>query len=73
MDDKQEILRLLEVSVREHDEVKALLIQMRDYIINHDLLMGECVAWDKLKRKFGVRQSSRDADHAWLRRYEQAA
>jgi hypothetical protein len=35
-------------------EIKALVTEMRKYIIYHGLLIGECVAWNKLKSLFGV-------------------
>lgn len=57
-------------SAAEHDLVKALLIQMRGYIISHGLLIGECVAWNQLKRKFCVGQSSSEDDTYWLMCYE---
>lgn len=67
---RQEVERLLSRSAGEHDEVKALIIQIRKYAIGHDLAIGECVAWDRLKKKFGAGQSSNEADWAWLARYE---
>ena len=36
------------------DEVRNLLIQMRQYAIYHGILIGECVAWNKLKAAFNV-------------------
>lgn len=36
------------------DEIKALLIEMRQYMIEHDVMMGECVAWSKLKKMVGI-------------------
>jgi multidrug efflux pump subunit AcrA (membrane-fusion protein) len=53
----------------EHDEVRALLIRMRMYVISHDLMIGECVAWNALKKKFDVGQVS-ELDAAWLKEYE---
>lgn len=53
----------------EHDLTKALLIKMRRYIVSHGLLMGECVAWMRLKRKFRIGESV-DADNHWLADYE---
>lgn len=35
-------------------EVRALLIEMRRYVIYHGILIGECVAWNKLKDLFGI-------------------
>lgn len=50
-------------------EVRALLIEMRRYVMHHGLLIGECVAWGKLKAMFGVGQSDEAADLDWLREY----
>lgn len=36
------------------DEVRALLIDVRRYVTYHGHLIGECVAWGKLKAAFGV-------------------
>ena len=36
------------------DEVRNMLIQMRHYVIYHGILIGECVAWNKLKTAFNV-------------------
>ena len=38
------------------DDVRALVIEIRRYVIAHDLLLGECVAWDRLKKLVGVGQ-----------------
>lgn len=64
-----EIERLLAEFSAEHDATKALLIKMRRYIMQHDLQIGECVAWNRLKQRFGVGQSSTEADEAWLAAY----
>lgn len=41
--------------LREKQEaVKANLIEMRRYVLHHGVLLGECVAWNKLKEMFGV-------------------
>jgi hypothetical protein len=44
---------------------------MRQYVIHHGHLIGECVAWNKLKELYGV-GLDQDADEAWLRAYRQA-
>lgn len=49
----------------QYDEIRALLIKMRRYIIEHDLLIGECTAWQTLKRKFNVGKDW-EAEDAWL-------
>lgn len=36
--------------------VKELVIEMRRYAIYHGLLIGECVAWNELKKLLGVGQ-----------------
>jgi hypothetical protein len=64
-----EIARLLAKSAAERDATRALLIKMRRYIMQHDLQIGECVAWNRLKRRYGVGQSSSAADEAWLAAY----
>jgi hypothetical protein len=46
-------------------EIKALLILMREYIIEHEMQMGECVAWNKLKRMAGI-GADRRSDLEWL-------
>ena len=53
------------------NEIRALLIEMRKYILSHGLLMGECVAWRTLKQRFGVAQSTKgwEADLVWLEQY----
>jgi hypothetical protein len=53
---------------KEHDEIKALLIQMRRYIISHRVRIGECVAWDDLKKRFGVGRRD-ELDEEWMRQY----
>jgi hypothetical protein len=50
------------------DEARALLIEMREYVFHHGILIGECVAWDRLKEMHGV-GLDRDADLAWVREY----
>jgi hypothetical protein len=51
------------------DEIKANLIRMRKYVIFHQLGIGECVAWNRLKEAFGVGKKDED-DWAWLANYE---
>lgn len=36
------------------EETRRLLIEMRKYIVYHGLLIGECVAWNKLKELYGI-------------------
>ncbi len=36
------------------DETRRLLIEMRKYIVHHGLLIGECVAWSKLKDLYSI-------------------
>lgn len=52
------------------DDVKALLIETRQYIVYHDLLIGECVAWRRLKELAGIGEDS-DKDNAWLKQYRE--
>lgn len=54
---------------KQFNRVKALLIQMRKYIMRHGLLIGECVAWNELKQLFDVGQRH-EVDDAWLKEYE---
>jgi len=35
-------------------DVQKLLLDMKRYVMHHGLLLGECVAWNKLKGAFGV-------------------
>ena len=53
------------------DEIKANLIMMRKYIIFHQIGIGECCAWNRLKEAFGVGQTTDEDDWAWLANYEQ--
>jgi len=50
------------------DEIKALLIQMRQYVAFHGLMIGECVAWGRLKEMSGTGVDW-DAEGAWLKDY----
>jgi hypothetical protein len=53
----------------ERDEIKAELIRMRQYVMRKGLGIGECVAWCKIKERFGI--GIRDADdEQWLQDYE---
>jgi hypothetical protein len=74
LSENAELRRALDVALNErdaeHDINKALLIKMRRYIISHGLLIGECVAWMNLKRKYRVGEST-EADDRWLADYEQ--
>ncbi len=36
------------------DETRRLLIEMRKYVVHHGILIGECVAWSKLKVLYGI-------------------
>lgn len=53
-----------------HDQIKTLLIQMRRYFIHHNCMVGECVAWQALKTRFGVGQRDAD-DEAWMAAHTQ--
>lgn len=52
----------------ERDNIKAKLILMRRFAIQHDLQIGECIAWRDLKNQFGVGQNDEE-DEAWMRQY----
>lgn len=65
-DTAQAALRALEERITtEHDEIKALLIEMRRYFISHNCPTGECVAWNGLKGRFGVGRRDEE-DEAWM-------
>lgn len=49
-------------------EIRSLLIQMRRYFIQHNIMAGECVAWRELKKRFEVGQGD-EADEDWMARY----
>lgn len=51
-----------------NDEVKALLIEMRQYVVYHGLLIGECAAWNRLKEMHGLGVDW-DQEDAWLANY----
>jgi|HubBroStandDraft_4_1064222.scaffolds.fasta_scaffold00070_22 hypothetical protein len=42
------------------DETRRLLIEMRKYVVFHNLLIGECVAWRKLKEMYGITNEGLD-------------
>lgn len=51
------------------NEIKAELIRMRQYVMRKGLGIGECVAWCRIKERFGI--GIRDADdEQWLNDYE---
>jgi hypothetical protein len=52
------------------DDVKELVIRLRQYIVQNDLLMGECAAWNQLKKVFHVAQD-RDGWEKDLEWYKQ--
>ena len=52
------------------DDVKALLIEMRQYVVYHGLLIGECVAWARLKEMHGIGEDW-DKEDAWLKQYRE--
>lgn len=41
---------------KDWEKLRELVIEMRRYFIAHGLMTGECVAWDKVKKMFGVGQ-----------------
>lgn len=51
------------------DRIKADLIRMRKYVMYHNVGIGECVAWNRLKKEFGIGNDSAE-DDAWLKAYE---
>jgi hypothetical protein len=57
-------------AVLDAEEIKANLIKMRKYLIFHQIGIGECCAWNRLKEAFGVGQTTDEADWAWLDAYE---
>jgi len=67
---RAEIERLLALSAAEHDATKALLIRLRIYFVRNSWMTGEIVAWDRLKKRYSVGQSSNEADEAWLAAYD---
>lgn len=38
----------------DHDETQQLLIEIRKYVVYHGIMIGECVAWNKLKEMYEV-------------------
>ena len=53
---------------RLRDDTRALLVEVRQYVMHHGLLIGECVAWNKLKEMHGVGEDQ-EADERWLADY----
>lgn len=49
----------------EYESIRAQIIRMREYILSHDMLMGECLAWNELKQQFGVGKD-REVEKQWL-------
>lgn len=72
MDTQQE--EWIPLPVNEADEIRALVIEMRRYMLRHDINMGECVAWNKLKHRFLVAESSTgwQDDLRWLEQHRRA-
>lgn len=65
-DNASDALRALEQRLAaEADEIKALLIEMRRYFISRNCPVGECVAWNELKARFGVGVRD-EVDEAWM-------
>ena len=54
----------------DRDEIRADLIRMRKYILHHGVMINECSAWNRLKKEFGVGQSTNEDDELWLNDYE---
>ncbi len=44
------------------DETRRLLIEMRRYVVYHGILIGECVAWGKLKTLYGIVNEGMEVD-----------
>lgn len=51
-------LRAKDEARADFEELRQLVIDVRKYVISHGLLLGECVAWDKLKQLTGVGQTA---------------
>lgn len=47
------------------DEARALLAGVRHYVMQHGILIGECVAWNVLKSLVGIGQSKEADDRLW--------
>ncbi len=45
---------LLEEDEKQRQETRQLIIEMRKYVIFHGHLIGECVAWNKLKEMYKI-------------------
>lgn len=39
------------------DSIRDLVIEMRRYILHHGIMLGECVAWERLKKLVDVGQT----------------
>lgn len=48
---------------------KAEMIRMRKYVMIRSIPIGDCVAWNKLKKVFGMGNREQD-DRDWLEAYE---
>lgn len=46
----------LKERMEEDQEIRKLVEEMRKYILHHGILIGECIAWNKLKKVTGVEQ-----------------
>lgn len=42
----------------DHSSIRDLVIDIRRYILHHGILMGECVAWEQLKKLVDVGQTA---------------
>jgi len=47
------------------EELAALICGVRHYARSHRLAIGECVAWNVLKKELGVGQSDEEDDRRW--------
>jgi hypothetical protein len=54
----------------DRDKIKSELILMRKYVIHHGIGIGECCAWDRLKKEFDVGQTTEEDDERWLAQYQ---
>lgn len=53
----------------DHDRIKAEVIRMRDYAMRKSVPIGECVAWCRIKERYGAGQSDQ-VDFDWLKEYD---
>jgi hypothetical protein len=53
----------------ERDRIRAELILLRKYVIHHGIGIGECCAWERLKKEFDVGQTTPEDDERWLAHY----